>query len=153
MAHLTSITDPEKKKSSSVTLKFQRGRHKKSFAKADIRTGDPAYGAESKSKPTPEHVIKAQKAGVEVAHHEGKAYRAGYETITKEPDRHSVEINNTPSIPKRAPSQMEVMKTQASTEAIRQKYGKKEKRRLERVPYLQGHGYGRNKRTESGYGN
>jgi hypothetical protein len=34
---------------------------------------------------------------------------------------------------------------------IRQKYGKGPKRRLERVSYLQGKGYGRNKRSESGH--
>lgn len=147
MAHLTSITDPEKKKS-SVTLKFQRGKHKKSFQKADVRTGDPSYGKESLTKATPEFISKAQKSGVDVVHHEGKAYRAGYETIHKTPDSHSVEIDSKPSIPKRAPSQMEVMQTRQSTDNIRQKSGTPTKRRLPRVEWLKG----RNKKTEAGYG-
>jgi hypothetical protein len=38
-----------------------------------------------------------------------------------------------------------------SASEIRQRYGEEPKRRLPRVGYLQGHGYGRNKRSESGY--
>ena len=61
------------------------GKEKKIFVKADVRTGDKRYGAESKTKPTPDFVKKAQNAKVDVATKGGKDYRAGYTTTQKEP--------------------------------------------------------------------
>ena len=146
MASYSTIDPPDKK--SKVKLHFQRGKTKRIFKSADVRTGDPSYGPESKTKDTPEFVKKAQKAGADVAEHNGKPYRAGYTTITKEPDKHSVTIDHTPSIPKRAPSGVEMSARKKKMSEIRQKYGAGKKRRLDRVEWLEG----RNKKTESGHG-
>lgn len=143
----SSMIDPKPKKKGSVTLHFQHGRSKKSFQKADVRTGDPNYGNESATKSTPEHVIKAQKAGADLAEHNGKPYRAGYSTIHKEPDTHSVKIEHSNHIPAPKKSAYETMQTRQGTAEIRQKSAPGPKRRLPRVSWLAG----RNKRTESGY--
>lgn len=147
MARYESMTDPKAKKSKGVTLHFQRGKTQTSFKPADVRTGDPAYGKESASKPTPDFVKKAQNAGVDVVHKDGLSYRAGHSTTTKEADTHSTKIHDTPSIPQRAKGKYETMKTQQSTAAIRQKSSPGPKRRLPRVDWLKG----KNKKTESGH--
>lgn len=149
MAHYASMNhDPKGKKSSSVTLHFQKGKTKKTFKAADVRTGHAEYGAESKTKPTPDFVKKAQAAQVDVIHRDGKPYRAGHTTEHKESDTHATRLDHTPTIPKRAKSNYETMKTQQSTAEIRQKSGSPMKRRLPRVEWLSG----KNKKTEAGYG-
>lgn len=147
MARYEAMTDPKAKKAKGVTLHFQRGKSKTDFKPADVRTGDPAYGKESSTNPTPEFVKKAQTAGVDVVHKGGLSYRAGHTTTTKESDTHTTKIHDTPSIPKRAKGKYETMKMQQSTAEIRQKSGSPMKRRLPRVDWLKG----RNKKTEAGY--
>jgi hypothetical protein len=49
----------------------------KSYVKSDERTGAPSYGKESKTKPTPDFVKKAQEKGQNFAEQDGKKYRAG----------------------------------------------------------------------------
>lgn len=148
MATYSSI-DPPKKQKSTVQLHFKHGRVKKKFQPMDTRTGDPNYGRESQTKPTPEHVVKAQKAGADIAEHNGKPYRAGYTTIEKTPN--SVHVHSekvTPHIPKLAKSTTQIAQDKQKMAEIHQKSGKGMKRRLPRVEWLQG----KNKRTESGFG-
>lgn len=143
---------PGPKKKKSVTLNFKMGQSKRSFKAADERTGAASYGKESMTKSTPEFVKTAQKAGVDVAEHEGRPYRAGYTSITKEPDKFSISIEKTtPNIPKPKKGAYETLLNKQKMQEIHQKSGPGMKQRRPRVEYLQGHGYGRNKRTESGY--
>lgn len=147
MATYSSIDPPKKK--STVQLRFQPGKTKKHYKPADVRTGDPSYGKESQTKPTPEHVVKAQKAGADIAEHNGKPYRAGYTTIEKTPN--SVHVHSekvTPHIPKMAKSSTQIAQDKQKMAEIHQKSGKSKKRRLPRVEWLSGN----NKRTEAGFG-
>jgi hypothetical protein len=143
-----STIDPKPKKS-SATLHFKRGKSRRHYQKADVRTGDPSYGPESKTKSSPEFVKKGQSAGADVVHHNDKAYQAGYTTMHKEPDQISVHVEQgKPNIPKRVKSSYETMQMQKKTADIRQKSGPATKRRLPRVAWLGG----KNPRTQAGHG-
>lgn len=133
------------KGSSKVDLHHQRGEEKTKYRKEDVRTGDPRYGKESATKPTPDFIKKAQAAKVDVVHRDGKPYRAGHSETTKNPDKH-IKIKIKPDL-------RMVKKTPIATPGVggnkkEQSFGPNKKRRLERVEWLKG----RNKRTESGYG-
>ncbi len=131
---------------SGGTLDFKHGAVKKTFQKQDVRTGDPNYGKESATKPTPEFVKKAQSAGAEHAEREGKSYAAGKATHVKNPDTHiKIKIHPEMKMVVRKPST--ASETGAGKEDIHQKNSPGPKRRLERVAWLKG----RNKRTEAGH--
>lgn len=142
---VVAMNTPEK--DSPATMHFGHGSTKKKYEKQDVRTGAASYGKESKTNPTPEFVKKAQRAGVDQAEKNGKAYAAGKTTSTKSDDKHQVKISITPvmKMHKHVPSS--ASETGAGKDDIHQKYGKGPKRRRERVKWLEG----RNKRTESGY--
>lgn len=149
MAHYSSMTDPNPKKKSGVTLHFKKGKTRHGYKSASVETGHPEYGKVGTGRKIEPMLNKARAAKVEVVRDsEGKPYRAGHSMEHKEADTHTTKLHHTPSIPKRAKSSYETMKTKASTEAIRQKSGAGPKRRLPRVDWLKG----RNKRTESGFG-
>jgi hypothetical protein len=129
-------------------MEFKHGNTKKSYTKKDVRSGDPNYGKESKSKPTPEFVKKAQRAGVDTAEKNGKAYAAGETKSTKTSDQHKVRIKVTPVMKMHQIHGHTVKDQPAAKSNINQNFGKGPKRRLERVKWLKG----RNKKTEAGYG-
>lgn len=133
---------------SSGELQFQRGAETKNYVKKDVRTGDPSYGKESKTKDTPEFVKKAQRAGADFAEHKGKSYAAGETTTTKTPDKHIVKIKIHPEMKMVKKVAVEPKETGAGKERINQKFGNAGRRRLERVEWLKG----RNKKTEAGFG-
>ena len=142
---VVSLNKPEK--DSPAQMEFKRGAEKKVYIKRDVRSGDPNYGKESKTKPTPGFVKKAQSAGVDFAEKDGKSYAAGTTTKIKTPDKHHVKVKITPEYKMHVPHGKH-KETGKSMEQIRQANGPAQKRRLERVAWLKG----RNKRTESGFG-
>lgn len=130
-------------------MQMKHGATKKTYTKKDVRTGDPNYGKESKTKPTPEFVKKAQRAGADHAEKNGKSYAAGETKHVKKPDHHSVRIKITPVLKMHQIHGTTVKETGAGKDKIKQNFGQGPKRRMERVKWLKG----RNKRTEAGYGN
>lgn len=152
---MANLTDPGKKKKIRIKvgkaadksgdgaeIHFSRGKEHRTYKEADVRTGHPDYGKESKSKTTPTFIKRAQEAKQDIVHKDGRPYRAGHKETVKEPDKFRVKIKVTPDI--RPVEQIE----HKSAEELRQKSGPVSKRRLERVEWLKG----RNKRTESGFG-
>jgi len=112
MAKVTKNTDPKKpvrikmvkvgpapdKSKNGVELGFQKGKETRSYEKQDVRTKDPRYGSESSDKPTPGFVKEAQRKGQDIAYKDGKPYRAGVTTTTKEPDKFTAKIKVTPDV-------------------------------------------------------
>lgn len=127
-------------------VKFVHGPEKKVFVKKDVRTGDPNYGKESKTNPTPDFVKKAQKAGAEHAEKDGKSYVAGVSKTMKTPNKIQVKIKLNPHMAMHVRDDSKP--TGKGKGSIKQAPGNPMKRRLERVAWLEG----RNKRTESGFG-
>lgn len=144
---IVAMNKPEK--DTPAQMKFGHGSTKKVYVKKDVRTGDPSYGKESKSKPTPEFVKKAQRAGAETAEKNGKPYAAGESAHTKKADKHSVRVKVTPELRMHVPHAKNPSETGAGKDKIKQSFGQGPKRRMERVKWLKG----RNKRTEAGFGN
>jgi hypothetical protein len=140
-----AMNKPEK--DTPAEMKFGHGATKKTYIRKDVRTGDPNYGKESKTKPTPEFVQKAQRAGVDTAEKNGKSYAAGETKSVKTPDKHQVKIKVTPEFRMHVPHGKS-KESGAGKNQIDQKFAGGPKRRLERVAWLKG----RNKRTESGFG-
>lgn len=111
---MPNIPDPRKKKKIKITrtkvgpapdkskdgatLSFERGKETSKYTPADVRTGNPAYGKESQTKPNPGFVKKAQDAKVDVVHKNGLPYRAGTTQTTKAPDKINYKIKVTPDI-------------------------------------------------------
>jgi hypothetical protein len=142
---VVAMNKPEK--DTPAEMKFGHGATKKVYVKKDVRTGDPNYGKESKTKPTPDFVKKAQRAGVDNAEKGGKSYAAGESKHTKTPDKHRVHVKVTPIMNMHVPHGKH-KETGKGMDQIRQESGPSKKRRLERVQWLAG----RNKRTEAGHG-
>jgi hypothetical protein len=111
---MPNITDPHKKKKIKVTrikvgpapdkskdgasMAFQRGKETKSYTPVDVRTGHPAYGKESSSKPTPKFIKTAQAAKQDVVVKNGLPYKAGTTETKKAPDKINYKIKVTPDI-------------------------------------------------------
>jgi hypothetical protein len=144
---VVAMNKPEK--DTPAQMKFSHGSTKKVYVKKDVRTGDPSYGKESKTNPTPEFVKKAQRAGAETAEKGGKAYAAGENKSVKTTDKHHVKIKVTPVMNMHIPHAKKPSETGAGKDNIKQSFGKGPRRRMERVAWLKG----RNKRTETGFGN
>lgn len=142
---IVAMNKPEK--DTPAEMKFGHGATKKVYVKKDVRSGDPNYGKESKTKNTPEFVKKGQRAGVEEVEHKGKSYAAGENKSTKTTDVHKVNVKVTPILNMHVPHGKN-KETGKSLDQIRQENGPAKKRRLERVSWLKG----RNKRTEAGHG-
>lgn len=94
----TKVGDPPNKSGDGATLTFERGKETRKYTPADVRTGSAAYGKESKTKPTPGFVKKAQDAKVDVVHKNGLPYRAGHTETKKAPDKIGYKIKVTPDI-------------------------------------------------------
>ena len=141
------VIKPGKKQEAKLELK--RGKETRKYSPIRELTGDPRYGKESPSNKDPDFVERARAAKVDVVRKDGKPYRAGVTTVTKEPDKVSSKIEVSSQIRK---VQFAHADGTAPAEQKRVKKISQPKRRLKRVDYLQGKGYGRNKRTESGYG-
>jgi hypothetical protein len=148
-----AMTDPAEKKS-SVKLGFKRGKETSTYKPTRALTSDPKYGKENPSAPDPKFIQDARKHKQDIVHHDGKAYRAGVTTVSKEKDQHTIDVEIDRTIPKIRPmSQPDPKVAPAEKANHKMASGRRVgKRRLDRVPYLQGKGYGRNKKTEAGYG-
>lgn len=94
----TKVGDPPDKSGDGATLTFERGKETRKYTPKDERTGSAAYGKESKTKPTPGFVKKAQAAKVDIVHKNGLPYRAGHTKTTKAPDKVGYKIKVTPDI-------------------------------------------------------
>lgn len=140
------MNKPEKPE--PAQLEHKHGAEKREYKKADVRTGHPSYGKESKKKDTPDFIKKAQQAGADVVHKDGKVYRAGHSTTTKAPDKHSVRIKITPELKMVKKVAIAPKEGGAGKDRIDQGSSKPMKRRLDRVKWLAG----RNKKTEAGFG-
>lgn len=152
IAKRIKTVDPEKK--SSVKLGFKRGKETRTYKPIRAFTGDKDYGKDNPSKKDPEFIEKARRSGVDIAYGKnGLSYKAGDTKTTKEPDQFSTELDFKPKIPKMVkPMPVESVKPSESKAKSKYSSGKGPKRRLPRVDYLQGKGYGRNKKTEAGHG-
>lgn len=76
----------EKGEPLKVAVKVTPGKTTKAYKPADERTGDPAYGKESKTKPTPQFVKDAQAKKQDIVEKGGLKYRAGYTSTKTEPN-------------------------------------------------------------------
>lgn len=94
----TKVGAPPDKSGDGATLTFERGKETRKYTPKDERTGSPAYGKESKTKPTPGFVKKAQEAKVDIVHKNGLPYRAGHTETKKAPDKIGYKIKVTPDI-------------------------------------------------------
>jgi hypothetical protein len=133
---------------SEVKLGFERGKETRTYTPARTLTGDTRYGKENADSQDPEFVEDARKAKQDIAYKDGKPYRAGYTSVSKEPDKFTTKIDVHPKISRIKVIEEDAPQPKKSAEEIRQSRGVGKKRRLQRVPWLPG----KNKRTESGYG-
>jgi hypothetical protein len=142
--------DPAPAQKSEVKLGFERGKETRTYTPARALTGDKRYGKESPEKEDPKFIEDARSAKQDIAYKDGKPYRAGFTSVTKEPDKFTTKIDVHPKISKIKVIEEDAPKAsnKKSAAEIRQTNGPGRKRRLKRVPWLPG----QNKRTESGYG-
>lgn len=135
-------------KEEPAQMQFKHGSESRGYEKRDVRTGDPNYGKESSTNPTPDFVKKAQAARAEYAEKNNKSYAAGKATVTKKPDTHSVKIKINPDLAMHKPVANKTDERGAGKGNLNQKFSKPSKRLIKRVPWLPG----QNRKTESGYG-
>lgn len=90
------IDPPKKKKesSSSVELSIKPGKEKSTYTPARALTGDTRYGKEDASKKDAKFIEEARAKKQDIAYKDGKPYRAGTTTTTKEKDQVSITIKN-----------------------------------------------------------
>lgn len=145
--------DP-KKKGMTATISATRGGTQKKFIAGDMqgkhivdRVTTPETGKSLGEHPAKTQTrMNAQASGKTSYSHGSKQEYSGRREHSSKPE-FSAKISGKAHIPKLTPS----VTPQPMKKKMKQTSGTPMKRRLPRVDYLQGKGYGRNKRTESGY--
>jgi hypothetical protein len=156
MAKAIAMKGPDpKKKGLSVNISATRGATKKTFIPGDMqgkhiidRKTTHEHGRAMGEHPAKTQTrINAQAGGSTSYSHKGKSEYSGRHEHSSKPE-FSATISGKPHIPKMKSSVTVIPKKKTSSGSGSGQM----KRRLPRVDYLQGHGHGRNKRTESGFG-
>lgn len=85
------VIDPKKKKS-SVTMTVTPGKEKSEYKSTRVLSGHPEYGKEKASNKDAKFIEDARKKKEDVVYKDGKPYRAGTTTTTKEKDKVAIDV-------------------------------------------------------------
>lgn len=82
----------KKKPKSNVTYNLERGKEKKEYKAERTLSGHPEYGKENASNKDAKFIEDARAKKEDIAYKDGKPYRAGTTTVTKTPDKFSMDV-------------------------------------------------------------
>ena len=97
----SNVTDPGKKKKSDGYPTYTPGKETKTYTSSRALTGDKRYGKEDPKNKDAAFIEEARKKKQDIAYKDGKPYRAGTTTVTKEEGRFT-----SPKIPIQKPGRV-----------------------------------------------